>query len=128
MQYQRRALQNEGDYQVCSERLKALADPFRLRIVTCLQRGAKNVSELASELETSIARVSHHLSVLRKVELVRTQNQGKFVLYSIRPDVPDDGESIGSTISVELGFCRLDLFQPKAGVERGPHLEKSRTD
>ena len=39
------AMQSEGDYQSCASRLKALADPDRLRIVNCLLRGEKNVSE-----------------------------------------------------------------------------------
>ena len=62
------AMQSESDYQWCAARLKALADPDRLRIVNLLLGGSKNVSELAGELDTAIVNVSHHLQVLRRAQ------------------------------------------------------------
>ena len=64
------AMRSENDYQKCAARLKALADPDRLRIVNCLLCGPKNVSELADEMSVGIVKVSHHLRVLRYAEVV----------------------------------------------------------
>jgi ArsR family transcriptional regulator len=91
--------------ETCARSLKALADPDRLRIVQCLKSGPKNVSELAEALDRELANISHHLGVLRHANLVRDERQGKYVVYSLHPDVfhckqPD---------SLDLGCCRLDL-------------------
>jgi ArsR family transcriptional regulator len=83
--------------------LKALADPDRLKIIQCLQRGPKNVSQLAELLDAEIANVSHHLGVLRHAGLVHDEKQGKFVLYSLAPEIIQGGDVL------DLGCCRLQL-------------------
>jgi ArsR family transcriptional regulator len=89
----------------CARSLKALADPERLRIIQCLQDGPKNVSQLAGLLGCEIANASHHLQVLRHAGLVRDKKAGKFVIYSLDPDVVKEA-------AVELGCCRLELGAP----------------
>jgi ArsR family transcriptional regulator len=89
--------------QKCADALKALAEPLRLKIVQCLQGGPKNVSELAGLLREELANVSHHLRVLRDHGLVQDEKQGKFVVYSLHPDV------FPSADALDLGCCRLDL-------------------
>ncbi|HEX5104674.1 MAG TPA: metalloregulator ArsR/SmtB family transcription factor [Pirellulaceae bacterium] len=88
----------------CADRLKALADPDRLRIVQILRSGPKNVSEITAEMKAEIANVSHHLQILKRERLVETEKQGRFVVYRLHPDVceptPDSG-------SLDLGCCRL---------------------
>ena len=71
----------------CAERLKALADAERLRIVQTLRGGPKNVGEIASELKAEIANVSHHLQILKREAIVETEKQGRFVIYRLHPDV-----------------------------------------
>jgi ArsR family transcriptional regulator len=93
----------------CARYLKALADPERLRLIQCLQSGPKNVSELSELLKAELANVSHHLGVLRNAGLVVDQKQGKFVIYSLHPEVfrpsPDDQ----GADSLDLGCCRFEL-------------------
>jgi ArsR family transcriptional regulator len=86
----------------CARALKALADPERLKIIQCLQARPCNVSELARLLDAEIANVSHHLQVLRHAGLVQDRKEGKFVIYSLDPQVV-------SADTVELGCCRLEL-------------------
>jgi ArsR family transcriptional regulator, nickel/cobalt-responsive transcriptional repressor len=92
----------------CARSLRALADADRLKLVQCLQERPHTVTELADRLETNIARVSHHLAVLRHAGLVRDEKQGKFVVYSLEPNIfrPSDGKSLEV---VDLGCCRLEL-------------------
>src|SRR4029079_14847402 len=73
--------------QLCAERLKALGDEDRLSIVQSLRGGQKHVSQLAEELQEDIANVSHHLKVLRRCGILRTERQGRFIVYSLHPDV-----------------------------------------
>ena len=92
----------------CAKRLKALADPERLKIIQLLQGGPKNVSTLSDLLGADIANVSHHLGVLRHAGLVRDEKQGKFVVYSLHPDIFRPGEP-GQVAALDLGCCRLEL-------------------
>jgi DNA-binding transcriptional ArsR family regulator len=106
------AMQTESDYQSCASRLKALADPDRLQIVNSLLRNDKSVSALADELDMPIDKVSHHLGVLRAADLVQTQKQGKFVIYSLPPEVVAGSVSANGSMTIDLGCCQLDLVQP----------------
>jgi ArsR family transcriptional regulator len=94
----------------CAERLKALADPERLRIVQVLRGGPRNVSELTAELGAEIANVSHHLQILKRERIVETRKQGRFVVYRLHPEVFAATRSAGDCL--DLGCCRLEL--PKA--------------
>jgi DNA-binding transcriptional ArsR family regulator len=92
----------------CARSLRALADADRLKLVQCLQERPHTVSELAERLQTNIAKVSHHLAVLRHANLVHDEKQGKFVVYSLDPGVFRGEDGHGSDM-VDLGCCKLDL-------------------
>ena len=91
----------------CARFLKALADPERLKIVQCLQAGPKNVTELSEQLERELVNVSHHLGVLRHAGIVRDQKQGKYVIYSLHPDVIRKVPKAKDDC-LDLGCCRLE--------------------
>jgi DNA-binding transcriptional ArsR family regulator len=93
----------------CARYLKALADAERLRIVQLLQAGPKNVSELSALLKEPLVNVSHHLSVLRNAGLVQVERQGKFIVYSLHPDVFRPQQEGQNADCLELGCCRLEL-------------------
>jgi DNA-binding transcriptional ArsR family regulator len=92
----------------CAERLKALADADRLRIVQVLRSGPKNVSELAAALSADIANVSHHLQILKREKIVETEKQGRFVVYRLHPDV-FAAEKTSQGDCLDLGCCKLEL-------------------
>ena len=45
---------------VCAERLKALSEPLRLRIVDLLRNGERPVGEISESLEVELVTASHH--------------------------------------------------------------------
>ncbi|ADB16090.1 transcriptional regulator, ArsR family [Pirellula staleyi DSM 6068] len=92
--------------QECAVRLKALADPDRLRIVERLRAGHQNVSELAEALEMELANVSHHLGILRQAGIVETEKQGRFAINRLHPDV---FSSAAGARTIDLGCCKLEL-------------------
>ncbi len=70
-------------------RLKALADPVRVKIVSHLfssAAGEEISGELAAVLELSESTVSHHLTQLRKAGLVVSDRRGMKVFHRVRPD------------------------------------------
>ena len=61
------------------ERLKALADPVRLRLLQVLHdRGETCVCELVAELGTTQPNISTHLRLLRAAGLVDSHKVGKW--------------------------------------------------
>lgn len=70
-------------------RLKALADPVRVKIVSYLfssADGEQTSGDLAAVLSLTDATVSHHLTQLRKAGLVLSERRGMNVFHRIRPE------------------------------------------
>jgi len=67
-----------------AEILKALAHPVRLMLVAILCEEKKNVGELAEMLNLSQAIVSQQLRILRMCDLVETQRESGFAVYSLK--------------------------------------------
>ena len=96
----------ESAVEATSRMLKAVADLDRLKIVYFLRGGSKNVGQIADMLNAEIVNVSHHLSVLRESKVVKDEKKGRYVYYSINPDVC---KVSGGLETFHLGFCRLEL-------------------
>lgn len=64
-------------------RLKALADPVRMRIVALCVHGECSVSELTQVLSLSQPRVSQHLKQLCAVDLLERFRDGQFAYYRV---------------------------------------------
>jgi ArsR family transcriptional regulator len=87
----------------CADRLKALADADRLRIIQLLRGGPKNVSQITAVLHSTIAMVSHHLQILKHQGIVAREKNGRFVVYRLHPDVFAEPDCL------DLGCCKLEL-------------------
>lgn len=91
----------------CAEKLRALAEPIRLRIVDQLREGEKTVGEIAEALDEEIGKISHHLGILRQAGLFEKSKQGRFVVYRIHPDIVHMRR--GGSQYLEFGCCRLEV-------------------
>ena len=70
-------------------RLKALADPARVKIIShlfCSADGEENSGDLATVLNLTESTVSHHLTQLRKAGLVLSERRGMNVYHRVRPE------------------------------------------
>ena len=65
------------------EIFKALSDPTRAQIIFLLTNSEYSVNELSEQVPVSASAVSHHLSKLRAIRLVRTRREGNQIFYSI---------------------------------------------
>lgn len=61
---------------------KSLSDPVRLRMMKYLSDEPMTTQSLAQVMIMSNSTVSHHLKLLKQANLVKTQKNRKFVLYS----------------------------------------------
>lgn len=66
-----------------AERFKALAEPARLQIVSCLRKGEMSVGELVDETGFGQANISKHLHLLHTMGFVRRRKDGLFVYYAL---------------------------------------------
>jgi DNA-binding transcriptional ArsR family regulator len=91
---------------LCAEKLKALSEPLRLRIVDLLREGPKNVGELAEALDVEVVIASHHLNILYHAGLAKREKHGRFVVYRL-----PEGLLVGRSKKdhLDLGCCRLEL-------------------
>jgi len=70
------------------EPLRLLADPTRSRMLHLLHRGELAVGELQEILGLPQSRISTHLALLRKAQLVHDRRDGKKSFYSLARDLP----------------------------------------
>lgn len=94
----------------CAEVLAALAAPERLRIIRLLADGERNVTEIIEGANIPPLNVSHHLTVLKHARLICGEKRGRFVVYSITPQVLDEVVMAGvPKEALDLGCCQLVL-------------------
>ena len=103
--------------------MRLLADPTRLRVLTMLTERELNVSALCDRLDLAQPTVSHHLGLLRAMNLVSTRRAGKQVFYSLNRDhVSPDNEG---GLAVAAGSMRLQISDLSAR-ESEPESEQIR--
>lgn len=61
----------------------ALSSPQRVRLIHVLSQGERSVEEIAKVMRLSVATVSHHLQLMRRVRLVVARKVGRFVTYAL---------------------------------------------
>jgi len=66
-----------------AELFGAFSDTSRVRIVSALVSGERNVGALAQSVGLSESAVSHHMRALRQIRLVRARKQGRQVFYTL---------------------------------------------
>ena len=69
-------------------KLKALADPVRLRLFSAIasrEGGEACVCDISDAVEVSQPTVSHHLKVLRDAGLLTSQRRASWVYYTVVP-------------------------------------------
>lgn len=66
---------------------KALSDSTRRQILKMLSLRDMTAGEIAEGFSISKPSISHHLDVLRNANLVTTNRQGQFIIYSINTTI-----------------------------------------
>ena len=73
--------------QIMLQFCKAMADESRLKVVGLLSTTEHSVMDLAGLLNLKEPTVSHHLAVLKELDLVRLRAEGNVHWYRLRADV-----------------------------------------
>jgi len=99
----------------------ALSDQTRLRIYLILAEGELCVCELTCALDMEQSRISHNLKVLKEAGLISSRRIGKWMFYSIPPDINHKWLACGIKENMEilkedkkrLIQCRVDNIREK---------------
>lgn len=95
---------------------KALSDPTRREILSLLAHGPLLAGEIVEHFHTSNATISHHLSVLKKAELIMDDKKGKYIYYESNASVLD--EMIGWMSSIKGDHESTHLSKGKQKGEK----------
>lgn len=74
---------DDATFNRAAEIFRVMSAPMRLRIMSCLCTGEKNVSELLEEVDTTQSNMSQHLSTLFHAGIVDKRRDGVQIYYSI---------------------------------------------
>ncbi|WKG06824.1 Rv2640c family ArsR-like transcriptional regulator [Mycolicibacterium sp. HK-90] len=80
---------SDADALEVAMRLKAIADPVRVKILSYLfssSTGEQASGDLAAVLDLAESTVSHHLGQLRKAGLVISDRRGMNVFHRVKPE------------------------------------------
>lgn len=88
--------------QAAADLLKALANPYRLRILCTLAEGELSVNALNARIPLSQSALSQHLAVLRKDGLVATRRESQTIFYRVMP-----GPALDLIQVLHAHFCTL---------------------
>ena len=69
-----------------SDLFKALSDPTRLKIVLSISDKELCVNDIAANIGMTKSAVSHQLSYLKNLRLIKSRKEGKEVFYSLDDD------------------------------------------
>ena len=97
--------QTRQAFERAAELFGLLATPIRLRIISELCEGEKNVSQLLDRIAVTQSNMSQHLNMLYRAGVVTRRRQGAQVFYRM-------GEGVAPLL------CRAVSTQVEAGLER----------
>jgi ArsR family transcriptional regulator len=96
-------LDDESDriFASAAELFGVLATPIRLRIISALCQGEKNVSQLLDEIETTQPNMSQHLATLYRAGVLGKRRDSTQIYYRI---VNEQAATICRTVCTQIAF------------------------
>lgn len=90
-------------YEVAAELFALMATPVRLRIISALCHGEKNVGALVDELGSSQPNLSQHLATLYRAGVLAKRREGNQVWYAVaNPKAVSLCRAVCTQIAIEL--------------------------
>ena len=80
------ALESDEVFELAAEVFRVMSAPMRLKIISCLCNGEKNVSELLAEIDTTQPNMSQHLNTLYQSGVLGKRRDGVQIYYRIVND------------------------------------------
>lgn len=92
-------------FELAAELFRVMSAPMRLKIISCLCDGEKNVSYLLSKIGTTQPNMSQHLNMLYKNGVLGKRRDGVQIYYRIIDDrIPALCRAVCTKIEAEGNF------------------------
>lgn len=85
-----------------AELFHALSDPTRLAILESLRNGERCVCDLMGLLDAQQSRLSFHLKTLKDAGIVSDRRDGRWIHYSINPEVLTEMQNALNALSAAV--------------------------
>jgi ArsR family transcriptional regulator len=86
-----------------AELFGVLSTPIRLKIISAVCQGEKNVSELLAQIETTQPNMSQHLSMLYRCGVLSKRREGTQVYYKLQSErVATLCRAVCTQVAIEL--------------------------
>jgi DNA-binding transcriptional ArsR family regulator len=90
-------------FESVAELFSVLSTPIRLKIISAVCNGEKNVSELLSEIQTTQPNMSQHLSMLYRSGVLSKRRDGTQVYYRLQSErVATLCRAVCTQVAIEL--------------------------
>ena len=73
-----------------ADTFKALSNPVRREILNLLKHGRLSAGEIAGQFEMTGATISHHLSILKKADLITETREKNYIYYDLNASVLEE--------------------------------------
>ena len=73
-------------YQLAAELFAVMSTPLRLKIISALCHGEKNVSRLLTEIDTTQPNMSQHLGTLVRAGILARRREGPQIFYRVQSE------------------------------------------
>ena len=95
---------SDAVFESAADLFKLMSAPMRLKIISCLCNGEKNVSELLNEIDTTQPNMSQHLQTLFDAGVVDKRRDGVQIYYRIiNESVVTICRSVCTQIAIDTG-------------------------
>ena len=97
-------------FESVAELFSVLSTPIRLRIISAVCQGEKNVSELLAEINTTQPNMSQHLSTLYRSGVLAKRREGTQMYYRLQSErVATLCRAVCTQVAIELdGDAQID--------------------
>jgi len=101
------AIESDEVFELAAEIFRVMSSPMRLKIISCLCNGEKNVSQLLEEIDTTQPNMSQHLNTLYQAGVLGRRREGVQIYYRIVNDrVVTLCRAVCTQIAIEADVAR----------------------
>lgn len=102
-------------FESVAELFAVLSTPIRLKIISAVCQGEKNVTELLAEIDTTQPNMSQHLSTLYRCGVLSKRREGVQIYYRLQSErVATLCRAVCTQVAIEL--------DPRSNVEASERL------
>ena len=94
------------DLALMTQRMKALSDPNRLRILDRLRSGERCVCDLTDALDAGQSLLSFHLKCLKDAGLVTDRREGRWAYYTLTTEALREVEAFVGSLATKVAGTR----------------------